>query len=160
MARSTRRLVAALTLAAATAVGVGACSPITTMQSYAPSDGVQGELEGGDVRVLVENLMVLSAEEGAPGTVLGALVNRGAEAVEVTLSNAEVTGGIQLTVEADSTLLLSPDHEDVVFPAVPVPPGAVLELQVSTEQTGSITLPVPVLNGDIPPYGEYLPSSE
>ncbi|UFU03518.1 hypothetical protein LQF12_02595 [Ruania suaedae] len=158
MARSTRRLVATLALAAATAVGVGACSPITTMQPYAPSDGVRGEVVGGDVRVVVENLMILSTAEGAAGTILGGVVNHSPEDVEVTLSSAEIAEGVQLSVAAGETLLLSPDHEDVELAAVPVPPGATLQMQVSTAQTGSITLPVPVLNGDIPPYDEYLPA--
>ncbi|WP_175477203.1 hypothetical protein [Ruania alba] len=155
MARSPRRLAAVLAVAATTALGLGACSPITTMQTYAASDGVRGDL-GESIRV--ENIMVLSSSEGAAGTLLGAVVNRGSEDTEVTLTVDGVSGGVPLSVEAGTTLLLSPEHEDVTLPTVPVPPGAVLAVQVSAPEAGSLTLDVPVLNGDIPPYDEYLPA--
>ncbi|UFU07184.1 hypothetical protein [Ruania halotolerans] len=155
MARSTRRLAAVLALAATTALGAGACSPITTMEMYAPSDGVRADL-GESIRV--ENLMVLSASEGGAGAVLGAVVNDGAEPTEVTLTAEGVSGGLVLSVDAGATLLLGPDHEDVTLPAVAVPPGAVLEMQVSAPEAGSTSLDVPVLDGAIPPYDEYLPA--
>lgn len=156
MARSTRRLAAALLLTGATALGVGACSPITTLNSYAPSDGVRGDL-GTQLRV--ENLMILSPAEGAEGAVLGGLVNETTSPVDVTLAIEGVSGGQQLNVPAQDTLLLGPDHEAVTIPAVPVPPGAVVSVQVSTPESGSIALDVPVLDGTLPAYREYVPAA-
>lgn len=156
VARSTRRLAAALLLTGAAALGVGACSPITTMNVYAPSDGVRGDL-GTQIRV--ENLMILSPAEGAEGTVLGAVVNQATSPVDVTLTIDGVSGGIQLNVPAQETLLLSPDHEVVSLPTVPVRPGAVTSVQISTPESGSITLDVPVLDGTLPEYEEYVPAA-
>ena len=156
MARSTRRLAAALLLTGATALGVGACSPITTMNSYAPSDGVRGDL-GTQLRV--ENLMILSPAEGAEGVMLGALVNETTSAVDVSLAVEGVSGGQQLSVPAQDTLLLGPDHEAVTIPAVPVPPGAVVSVQVSTPESGSVALDVPVLDGTLPAYRELVPAA-
>ena len=156
MARSTRRLAAALLLTGATALGAGACSPITTMNSYAPSDGVRGDL-GTQLRV--ENLMILSPAEGAEGIVLGGLVNETTSPVDVSLAVEGVSGGQQLSVPAQDTLLLGPDHEAVTIPTVPVPPGAVVSVQVSTPESGSLALDVPVLDGTLPAYRELVPAA-
>lgn len=155
MARSSRRLAAALLLTGATALGVGACSPITTMDMYAPSDGVRGDL-GTQLRV--ENLMILSPAEGAQGVVLGGLVNETTSPVDVSFAIEGVSGGQQLNVPPQDTLLLGPDYEGVTVPAVPAPPGAVVSVQVSTPESGSITLDVPVLDDTLPPYDEYVPA--
>ncbi|WP_022918438.1 hypothetical protein [Ruania albidiflava] len=156
MARSSRRLAAALLLTGVTALGVGACSPITTMQAYAPSDGVRAEL-GTQLRV--ENLLVLTSAEGAEGTVLGALVNESTSAADVTLAIDGVSGGQQLEVPAGGTLLLGPEHHEVALSTVPAAPGATVPVQVSTSQSGSVTLDVPVLDGTLPYYEDKVPTT-
>lgn len=156
MARSSRRLAAALLLTGATALGVGACSPITTLNSYAPSDGVRGDL-GTQLRV--ENLMILTAAEGAEGTVLGGLVNETTSPADVTLVVGSDATGHQVDVPGGESLLLGPEHHEVTLSAVPAPPGATVSVQVSTPESGSLTLDVPVLDGTIPPYDEYVPTT-
>lgn len=156
MARSSRRLAAAVLLTGVTALGASACSPIETMQPYSPSDGIRGEL-GEQIRV--ENLMILSPAEGADGTVLGAVTNTTTSPADVSFSVDGVSGALQVNVPAEGTVLLGPDHETLTLSSVPVPPGAVLDVQISTSAVGSVTLGVPVLDGTIPPYDEYVPSA-
>src|SRR5690606_961128 len=61
--------------AAAGALLLGACAPITTQLPYAPSDGSRVDFDdAAGLRGL--NLMVLTAAEGEPGALLGALANQ------------------------------------------------------------------------------------
>ncbi len=156
MARSSRRLAAALLLTGVTALGVGACSPITTMDPYAPSDGVRGVL-GTQIRV--ENLLILTTAEGAEGTVLGGVVNESTDPANVMLAIEGVSGGQQVDVPASSTMLLGPDHHELTLSTVPAAPGATVRVQVSTAESGSITLNVPVLDGTLPYYEEKVPAA-
>lgn len=154
MARSPRRIAAALFLSGAVALGVGACSPAITLQGYNPSEGVRGAL---DTQVKVDNLMMLTAAEEDPGTLLGGLTNNTSEPADVSFSLDGVSGALEVTVDPHSTLLLGPEHESVIVPSVPVPPGAVVQVQMSTPESGSITLSVPVLDGTLPAYDPYVP---
>lgn len=156
MARSSRRLAAALLLTGVTALGVGACSPITTMDAYAPSDGVRADL-GTQLRI--ENLLILSPAEGAEGTVLGGLVNESTSDADVSLAIEGVSGGQQLDVPAGQTLLLGPEHHEVTLSTVPAPPGATVQVQISTSQSGSVTLDVPVLDGTVSYYQDEVPTT-
>lgn len=156
MARSSRRLAAALLLTGVTALGLGACSPITTMDAYAPSDGVRGDL-GTQLRV--ENLLILSPAEGAEGTVLGGLVNESSTDADVTLTIEGGSEGQQLDVPAGQTLLLGPEHHEVTLSTVPAPPGATIQVQLSTPQSGSVTLDVPVLDGAQSYYQDEVPTT-
>lgn len=154
MARSPRRIAAALLLSGVTALGVGACSPITTLQPYNPSDGVRGVL---GTQVSADNLMILSAGEGDLGTILGGVTNKSGEPVDVSFSLDGVSGALEVSVDPHSTVLLGPEHETVIVPSVPVPPGAVVKVQMSTPESGAVTLTVPVLDGTLPAYDPYVP---
>ena len=103
--------------------------------------------------------MILSPAEGAEGTVLGGLVNQTSDPADVTLLVDGDSTGQQLNVPGDETLLLGPDHEEVTLSSVQVPPGATVSVQLSTPESGSVTLDVPVLDGTIPPYDEYVPAA-
>ena len=66
------RLAAAAAIAGLALGGCSMFSPQTTTNvTYAPSDGVQGEVGP----VAVRNLMVLTAEQGAEAELVGALFN-------------------------------------------------------------------------------------
>lgn len=154
MARSPRRIAAALLLSGATALGVGACSPITTMQPYNPSDGVRGVL---GTQISTDNLMILTDAEGSQGLLLGGVTNKSGDEAQVSFAVDGASGALDVTVPSHSTLLLGPEHEEVIVPSVPAPPGAVVKMTVSTAQSGSITLSVPVLDGTLPAYDPYVP---
>lgn len=152
LARTTRlKRVALGAAAAALLTGCAAMTPIQTAQPYAASDGFRIAITP-DVRA--ENIMVLTAEEGGEGQVLGALVNNTPEELTMSLTIGE--GGINMPVPANSQILLGVD-EPVVVPAVPAAPGALVDARVEASGHGSVTRSVPVLDDTLPQYADYIP---
>lgn len=148
MPRPARALaILAVPLAAGLLGGCGFASPIQTQQTYAASDGVRVQLSD-DVRI--ENLLLLTAAEGEPGRLLGAVVNGSGDDATVSIDvGGEVT---EVHVAAGQTANLA-DEEPLA--AVGAAPGATIE--VSIEFAGTTVRAIPVLDGTIPPYDEYLP---
>ncbi|GCE75740.1 hypothetical protein [Cellulomonas biazotea] len=157
--RTPRLLVLAGVVAAGLVLaGCSATNPITTEDEYAASDGVLVTL--GDVRG--SNLLVLTAGEGEPAVLHGALTNDGAEeeTVTLTLDGAEPT---VVPVPAGATVLLDGSdedgHADVSVAAISVPAGALAPLTVATGRSGSVNLDVPVLDGTLPEYAGSIPTA-
>ena len=140
---------------ALTVAALAACSPITTSNPYAPSDGVRVDVSGA---VTGENVLIVSEAEGSAGAVHGALTNRTEEARAVTVS----LDGAALTIvqlEAGETVTIgSEDGPQIEIDAVPAPPGALTDLDFSTAEEGSVTVGVPVLDGTLPEYADLLPA--
>ncbi|MFC7404448.1 hypothetical protein [Georgenia alba] len=160
MARTTRRtrLVSLAATGIAVAAAAGGCAtmnPITTAEPYAPSDGVRVPIRSD---LVVENLMVLTEADGETGHLLGAVVNRGTEAVEVSFTFGESGAPIPVTVEPEATVNFT--EAGITVDQVEVPPGAVLPSVVATSQDGETTTRVPVLDGTIPPYDDFLESAQ
>ncbi len=149
-----RRRTAALLAVASAGLLLSGCSfraPNTAIQPYAPADGLQAEL--GDV--LVRNMLVVSEGEGAPGLLVGALVNRGDEdsTVQVEVGGTQV----ELDVPAGVSVALGngrerPDgeqativEETVEVDEVEPRAGGVIDLSVSDQVGGSASLRVPVV---------------
>lgn len=138
--------------------GCSAANPITTDLDYNASDGVRAVV--GSVQV--ENLIVLTAEQGGPGTLLGAISNEGRE--DLTVSVGLVDGGGDLTtfaLSAEETVLLGPENpEQVEFESVPEPPGALVALLVRSDREGDLLVEVPVLDSTLPEYAELVPDAD
>ncbi|MDO8143887.1 MULTISPECIES: hypothetical protein [unclassified Isoptericola] len=154
MARSARTARSAL--AAGVAVGalaLGACAPITTQMGYAPSDGTRVDFEDTQVRGL--NLLVIATEEGGDGNLLGALANNSDEDVEFTLT-ASGAAPVTVPVPAEETVYLGTDGEETLLGPVDTIPGGTLEatLEVAGQ---SETFYLPVFDGTLPEYADYLP---
>ncbi len=134
--------------------GCSATNPITTSEAYNVVDGVQADL-GGDVAA--RNLLLFTSEEGAAGTMSGALANQSREDLEVELA-PEGADPVTIEVPAGRTVLLGhEDGEDVELDAVEAAPGAHLTVTVTTQAGGSIDVPVPVFDGTLPEYAEMVP---
>lgn len=149
-----RRRLAVAALAVLAVAPLAACqssTPITT-KDYAASDGVAATL--GTVRA--GNLLVLAAKDGAPGTVLGSLTNDGTASVTVQVGPADDPTSID--VAPGATALLGPDGTEVPVAAVPVAPGALMELRLAATTEGTTTVQVPVLDGTLPYYATLVPS--
>lgn len=149
-------LLAASALVAAGAMS--ACAPIETNLPYDPSDGTRVELAGS---FRGDNLMIVSGAEGEAGQLLGGLSDLSGDGADLTLTLPDGTTLDPVRVPAQGTIYLDPkgttdQYADVVVADMPVPPGATMKLTI-TSGAGSTTADVPVLNGDIDPYGEYLP---
>ncbi|WP_225755130.1 hypothetical protein [Actinotalea sp. Marseille-Q4924] len=151
----TRRTASVAAVLATTALlaGCSATNPITTDLDYDPSDGVGERL--GDVRV--GNMMVLTAEEGAAGTVVGFVANEGRQDASVVLTVGEEQSDA-IDVPAGSTVLLGPDADETVdVEAVPAIPGSKLAVTLTTDVAGATTLQVPVLDSTLPEYADLVP---
>lgn len=151
-------LTAGLAVAGLALGGCSATNQITTEDQYSASDGVRVTL--GDVRG--SNLLVLSAGEGQDGALQGGLVNDGTEDRSVTLA----VGDEETTVELGprETVLLGTGRADddrfteVMFPALEAMPGGLLTVTVSTPESGSVEVRVPVLDGTLPEYATSVPT--
>lgn len=161
-------------LVAATLLGVSGCSyinPITTDVPYAASDGLQVEI--GD-QVTGSNLLVLTAEQGEPGVLLGAFTNRTNEPTTVTV---QAQGGtdqpiVDVRLKPHETVLLGPPNAErrqvtgsasrmsatnPQIATVPARPGALVSITLSTPRSGEQQLQVPVLDGTLPAYEDLVP---
>ncbi|ACQ79033.1 putative lipoprotein [Beutenbergia cavernae DSM 12333] len=159
MARSSRARIATGAIALVAAAALVACSPITTNEQYAASDGVLVSL-GDDASPAVtgENVLVVSEAEGEPGVVIGALTNRtdGPRSVTVSLDGVALT---IVRVDAGETVTIGTESgPQIDIPAVPAPPGAVTDLGFETPEDGAVTVAVPVLDGTLPEYADLLPA--
>ena len=158
--RASTGLVVAGLAAVLTLTGCSATNQITTEQEYNSSDGTGARI--GDIKAI--NFLIVSEGKGEPGTLLGALENKGSddEAVKIALD----TDDVAVSVPGGETVLLSApggnsdEDKDIVFESIPEPPGAVVPVTVTTRDAGSVTLQVPVLDGTLPEYADSVPSPQ
>jgi hypothetical protein len=145
------------------ALAVAGCSPITTAEPYAASDGIRVEL-GEQVRG--QNLMILTRAAGEPGVLLGGLVNDGETATDVTVTIGSET--VLLAIDAGQTVLLGAPGatstsnlgvEEVAIASVPGAPGSFTDVRIETPESGSVTVGVPILDGTLESYEPVTPGS-
>ncbi|MEN5073719.1 hypothetical protein ABE437_07880 [Isoptericola cucumis] len=157
-ARPARSVVVAASAAAGTLL-LAACSPTTTVMPYAPSDGARVNLTD-TVRGL--NLLVVSAAEGEPGTILGALANDSAETVEFELA-PEGAAPLTVSVPAGETVYLGGgaaegEGLEALIDEVAAIPGGDLETTLSGAGAQE-EFAMPVFDGTLPEYADYVPEA-
>jgi hypothetical protein len=138
------------------ALGLTGCSAISpsVVKTYPASDGVAASLPGTSVEL--RNFLVVGAAMGSPAEVVGAVVNSGANPVQVSLQ-AAVGASAQpsqtmVTVPANGIVQVGPDQTTTMEIAqLAAAPGAVLGLTAATSGGGRTDLNVPILL----PQGEY-----
>ncbi|MEP7764319.1 hypothetical protein [Sanguibacter sp. 25GB23B1] len=135
----------------ASALALAGCST-EEVDNAASNDGLRVELGS----LLMSNIMVLSAAEGQPGTVLGAVDNNGDESVTVSVGLPDEQAQ-SFDVASGETLLLGPEDYPVPIRSIPAPPGATVDLTLTSTRDGSTTLAVPVLDGTFPRYEDLVP---
>ena len=150
MTRKIASLFVALTATVALLTGCGASNPITTAEPYSPSDGVRIELSDG---VRFENLFFLTAETGSTVRPMGSIVNGSANPAQVTITVADVSA----TYDVPANEVFSLQDEGGVLDGASLTPGTNTPTTVTT--AGSVTKDVPVLDGTIPPYDQFLPQN-
>lgn len=148
MTRKIASTFVALVAAVALLSGCGAASPIQTSENYAPSDGVRLEFSNG---VRLENFFLLTADEGAPVRLMGAIVNDAESDADVQL---DIDGQL-VEVTAPASGVLNLEAEEIVIEGVSALPGTNLAVMINSG--GSQTYEIPVLDGTLPPYDEFLP---
>ncbi|MBE9926343.1 hypothetical protein G8C93_10650 [Cellulosimicrobium cellulans] len=131
-----------------------ACSPIETNRPYSPSDGLRVDLTS-ELRGL--NLLVVSAEDGEPGALVGAFANDTTEDVEFDVT-PEGGAPVTIPVAAGETVYLgAEDGFDAQIGRVDAAPGAMLPVTVSATTGEEQTLSLPVLDGTLEEYAHLLP---
>jgi hypothetical protein len=131
---------AALAGAALIASGCAVLSPVQTQYDYQPADG--SRLDTGDLEL--RNLVVVVAEKGGEGVLVGQAVNPAAQAVEASFQLGTGTAA-KRTVPASSGGTLSEGSSSVLLSDVPGGPGEVVQLTVTTPASGANLVLVPVL---------------
>lgn len=151
------RTIAVAGVSAAGALLLAACAPTTTTLNYDPSDGVGVSVLGADNTELRGiNLLVVSAAEGEPGNVLGALSNTSAEDATFTLQSPGA-GPLVVEVPAGDTVYLNSEAgEPALIDLVTAAPGDYLDATLSV---GADTkeFQLPVFDGTLPEYADYVP---
>ena len=138
------------------ALALSACSPITTDEPYAASDGIRAQV--GDLEVL--NLMIVSASKGAEGRLLGAATSSSAEPDTLTIAAQDGSIDVPVTLGAGETVNFSgAEDEAILIDDVPVAPGANVLVTLMNSAGESVDVYVPVLDGTLAEYADVVPSA-
>ena len=145
---------AALGIGLLSVTGCGYINPQQTSEQYAASDGTQADVGPLQLR----NMMIISAGEDKPGRVIGAVYNTSSEDVTLTIDGA---GGsqTQVPVKQNSYTLLNDSTDEAILSTTGGSPGSLVEVSITEDGTNqNTTFKVPVLDGTIADYKQYLPA--
>lgn len=147
-------------LAAALMVGTTGCTfdaEIATNIPYEPSDGTGTEV--GDIAV--RNALLIT-DDGDRLNLVVSLVNRGEtdRAVTIQWEGADGRESERILVDGNDTAQLGgPDERQIIIEGVDVTPGSLYPIFFQYGDEPGSELPVPVLDGALPEYELYVPSS-
>lgn len=150
------RRLAPLALGAAILLGATGCSmvsPQATTIPYSPSDGVNVPASGP---LQVRNAMVIANEDGTLGNFIGAIVNDtdSAETLNVGIAGRVAT----VQVPARSVVSLGVDGAQPLFiDSLGAAPGDNVEMAFQSGDGTGVEVAVPVLDGTLPQYAEFVP---
>ncbi|MFP3579830.1 hypothetical protein SB659_09620 [Arthrobacter sp. SIMBA_036] len=146
---------------AAAAIGVGLLSVTgcgftnaqQTSHQYSPSDGLRADLG----QLQLRNMLIVAAGEHQPGRVIGAVFNQSTSDATLTISGAD-GGQAEIPVKAKSETYLNEDSTAVILSNAGSAPGGLAQVTI---RSGSDTakMNIPVVNGTLPEYKQYLPTS-
>lgn len=154
------RIASSIALAAAIALGATGCSliaPIGTMKPYAPSDGVDVNVEGIDIR----NIMLVADEAGENFNVVFTAMNQTGAPQDVAftfVTKSGTTAKAEVNVPAGTTVFGHPDAEitPVVVSVEGLLVGQTVETYFQAAGTPEVQHRVPVLDGTLAEYREYV----
>lgn len=144
---------AVLGLGLLSVTGCGYINPQQTSAQYAASDGTQANVGPLQLR----NMMIISAGADKPGRVIGAVYNSSSQDVKLTIIGS---GGsqTQVPVKQNSYTLLNESTDEAILSSTGGAPGSLVEVSISEDGTNQSTkFKMPVLDGTIPDYKQYLP---
>ena len=154
------RIASSIALAAAIALGATGCSliaPQGTTKAYAPSDGIEVNVEG----VAVRNIMLIADESGENFNVVFGTVNRTGEPRDLAISftsEGSQQARAEFTVPTGSALFGDPDGEQApVLVSIPdLVPGATVDAYFQAAGASEVQREVPVLDGTLEEYRSYV----
>jgi hypothetical protein len=152
------RLIAAIALGSALALGTTGCTFIThqaTTNPYSASDGVNIDETGGSV--VARNVFVVATEDGEVGNLVGAFINGSSKTSTVDIDVA----GEQLTlrVPSEDRVSLGADKMPLRVENLGAKPGATVEVLIVAGDGEAVPAQVPVLDGSLPQYADLVPSA-
>ncbi|GAA4066998.1 hypothetical protein [Agromyces indicus] len=147
--RAAAALMAATALASMSGCAMtGGEEPLPPEELEAIALGANGE--AGDVAA--RSIVIVAADEGEPGRLLGTVFNRGDDAVEVELSDADDS----VLVEIPAGDLVALEEQEFLMQTVEQIPGSYVEITLAAGGE-EVTLQVPVRDGSLEAYAPYLP---
>ncbi|PRI10555.1 DNA modification methylase [Leucobacter massiliensis] len=154
------RLATSVALAAALALGMTGCSliaPQGTLKPYAPSDGIDLNVESVDVR----NILLVQDESGENFNVVFGAVNRTTQPQQLAITFAGEGGKqarAEFTIPTGSSLFGDPDGEQTpVLVSIPgLEPGATVRAYFQAPGADEVEREVPVLDGTLEEYRKYV----
>ena len=154
------RIASSIALAAGLALGLSGCNliaPQATTIPYAPSDGIDVDLDGAFVR----NLLLIADESGENFNVVFTGVNNGTEDVQVTINfidQGSQQAAAEFTLEPGSTEFGNPEGDLpptlVSLPDVMV--GSTVDAYFQTPGGTEVQRDVPVLDGTLEEYADFV----
>ncbi|MBT2584709.1 hypothetical protein [Arthrobacter sp. ISL-95] len=146
---------------AAAAIGVGllsvtGCGFVNAQQTthqYSASDGIKADLGPLQLR----NILIVSSGEKEPGRVIGAVFNQSGNDVTLTVSGAN-GAQTEIPVKANSETYLNDTADAAILSTAGVVPGGLTPVTIRSG-SDSATINVPVVDGTLPEYAKYLPST-
>ena len=139
----------ALGLSLLAVTGCGYIHSQPTLIQYDASDGVSADF--GDVEA--RNIFVVANDAESEGRLLGALVNTGDQDVTVTIDTGEATAEVELPAGGEVRF----DQEETLVDPAGVLPGKMLMGTTFSDGRNEATADVPVLDGALEEYREYIP---
>mgnify|MGYP006193203821 CR=1 FL=1 len=104
---------------------------------------------------LLRNILIITSDEGEPGTLLGTMFNESDSPVQVTIDGENESS--QITIEANDKYVFEDEvDDDGTLQGISEIPGALVDLDF-TVNSESQTFRVPVLDGTLEEYREYVP---
>lgn len=145
---------------AAAAIGVGllsvtGCGFVNAQQTshqYSASDGVKADLG----QLQLRNILIVASGEKEPGRVIGAVFNQGTSDATLTISGANGSQ-TEIPVKANSETYLNTGSDSAILSSAGVIPGGLTPVTIRSG-SDSATINVPVVDGTLPEYKEYLPT--
>lgn len=152
------RKFAVVGIAASLLLGTSACgalTPIASLESYAPSDGVEASFSNLKVR----NFIYISDGEGN-GALFGSVVNSGLESATLKIQYTDAETGEkrdeQLSLLAGQKRDLGYNGNTPLAIKLVGKPGQTVEMWVAEGNEVAATLDVPILDGTLAEYKPLL----
>jgi hypothetical protein len=152
------RKFAAVGIATALLLGTSACgavTPIASLETYAPSDGVEATFES----IKVRNFIYLSDGQGN-GALFGSVVNSGLAAATLKLQYNDAETGEkrdeQLSLLAGQKRDLGYNGSTPLAIKLAGKPGQTAEVWVAEGSNAGVALNVPILDGTLAEYESLL----
>ncbi|WP_129360513.1 MULTISPECIES: hypothetical protein [Micrococcaceae] len=150
--QNVKRAGATVAIAAAvlSATGCGYIHQQPTTIHYAASDGVHANVADAEFR----NLMVIAKDKDSAGRLLGTIINSSDQDMDVRIDTGNATASV--SVPANGKVQL--EQKETILDPVSKAPGELLDGTKLSVGSQSTTANVPVLDGTLDEYKEYMPN--